>query len=114
VGTRIRENTDIPDLGARMRALRLRSELSQEALDHRPHPSTLAALADALGLQPSERDVLVGSPTSDASQPPIGSDDAWVPAARVHARRCGLTLTQAEIAFAGEQSVADGRRASSW
>jgi transcriptional regulator with XRE-family HTH domain len=71
--------------GARLRALRVRAGLSQEALaaraglgvttlkalEHgqrqRPHPRTLALLADALELAPAERDALDQSSHSGAS-----------------------------------------------
>lgn len=84
------------NLGARLRALRRRTGLSQEALAqrsgigvatlaalernerHRPHPSTLAALADALGLQPSERQRLTGSSSPDPVSQPPGFDDGPV------------------------------------
>jgi predicted ATPase/transcriptional regulator with XRE-family HTH domain len=111
--------------GARLRVFRARAGLTQEALAERaglgvatlkalerdqrqrPHPRTVAQLADALGLGPAEREALLdstaaGEPALDAPSPPVAetlppdetADDVPPPeAGGVEARRLPVWLT---------------------
>ncbi|MBV9357784.1 MAG: helix-turn-helix domain-containing protein [Chloroflexi bacterium] len=83
-------NDPSPSFGAQLRAFRLRSGLSQEALAERagmgsaavaalergrrrsPYPSTLGALVEALGLSAEERSAFIGAArqTADRAVPP--------------------------------------------
>jgi predicted ATPase/transcriptional regulator with XRE-family HTH domain len=88
--------------GAQLRVLRARAGLTQEALAERaglgvatlkalegdqrqrPHPQTLALLADALGLTPEDRDALLhGSPSNQRAADPDVAEQPAADAARL-------------------------------